>query len=43
MLTEEGEGQNHCDDICVNKPELKVGRGIYISPYFSTSLMGYTK
>ena len=38
-----GERQARADDTCGNKPGQKVGTGIYISPYFSTSLMGYTK
>jgi hypothetical protein len=32
----------HAGDDCVNKPGYKVGDGIYISPYFSTSLKEYT-
>ena len=38
-----GKGQVYAKDICVNKLEQKVERGIYISPYFSTCLMENTK
>ena len=36
-----GNGQAHCNNVCINKKE-KVGKGIYFSPYFLTSLFEYS-
>lgn len=36
-----GMGQAYSDDYCINKKE-KVGKGIYFSPYFLTSLLEYS-
>ena len=36
-----GIGQGYAASNCINKKE-KVGNGIYFSPYFLTSLLGYS-
>lgn len=38
-----GGGQAYQGSLAVNKPNIYVGYGIYISPHFTTSLFGYTQ
>ena len=33
-----GSGQAYADDNCINKPKIKVGTGIYVSPHIQETL-----